>query len=74
LGTREALGARRFGRQQIESGRTQALGHILCATHGAFDHAARILGLEIILRGKPAFKLVLLGTMQVKNFHDEIMT
>jgi len=40
------------------------------SAHRAFNQTARQLGLKIILRAKPAFKRMPVGTLKVKNFHE----
>jgi len=41
---------------------------------GALYQESGILGLKIVLRREPPFKAVLLLAVEIKNFHDNIMS
>ena len=55
--------------QQIQPGRTQSLGDVIIATHGACQQATLELILKILLTAKPTLKGVAEAARKVKHFH-----
>lgn len=64
---------RRLMATQIEAWGTWHLVHSLVRTEGALDLAARELVLKIILGCEPAFKRMLVGALEIENFHVAII-
>jgi hypothetical protein len=47
---------------------------VVVAAKRALHQKPRILRLKIVLRPKPAFKAVVLLTLEIEDFHDTIMS
>lgn len=56
-------------RKQIQPGRTQSLGDVIIATHGACQQTTLELILKILLTAKPTLKCVAEAARKVKHFH-----
>lgn len=61
------------GCAKIQAGRTQHFDDGAVSAQRAFNQTTLQLRLKIVLRAKPAFKRMLLATLQIKHFHGVIM-
>jgi hypothetical protein len=58
---------------QVEPRRAGEFLHAFVGAHRAFDQSARQLALEIVFGRKPAFKRMLVRTLEIQDFHGRII-
>jgi hypothetical protein len=59
--------------QQIQAWGTEHFADLVIPTDGAFNLSLTSLGLERLLRRKPALEVVLVVALKVEDFHTSIM-